>query len=445
MGKGAKVIGTLFLLLGIASIACYFVLGDEFSNYKVIFDSNGGTSVTEQVVKKGEKAVKPADPTKENNEFLGWQLDGVAYNFDLVVTKNMTLKANWKEIINHEVAVTLEENEYKTIVRDGDKATLAALDIPEKEGFEIKIYSEDETEYDFNTPVTKDLKLTAKYVEIVTYTVKFNSNGGTKVDDIKAVSGTTITAPVSTKDGYIFDGWYLGEEKFDFTTPITKSITLKARWNDGPKINVIFMVDDKVYKTIATKENTAVSKPSNPTKTGYKFVEWQLNGEKFDFNTKITSEITLKATFEEVTSYTVTFDKDNGSNKETKTVNAGDKVTKPSDPTKSGYKFVEWQLNGSKYDFSKAVNSDITLKAKWEQEKTKYTVRFNNDDDTEITTQTVEEGAKAKKPADPVKEGYRFIEWLYNHQAYNFDNPVTANIVLTARYEKINSDIETTE
>ena len=201
------------------------------------------------------------------------------------------------------------------------------------------------------------------------------------------------------------------------------------------------MVDDKVYKTVPTKENTTVSKPSNPTKSGYKFVEWQLDGTKFDFNTKITTEITLNAVFEEVTTYTVTFDKDNGSAKETKTVNAGDKVAKPANPTKKGYTFVEWQLNNTAYDFNKAVNSNIELKAIWKVEKTKYTVRFNDDDDTEITTQTVEEGAKVKKPADPTKPGYRFINWLYNHAVYNFDSPVTANIVLTAHYEKIEGDI----
>ncbi len=371
MGKGAKILGTLFLLLGIASIGLYFFMGDKFNNFKVVFNSNGGTPVSEQVIKKGEKATKPADPTKENSEFLGWNLDGNAYNFDTVVTKDMTLIAGWNDIVFRTVKVTIDGADYTATVRDGENVTMESLNIPAKEGYLIKIYNENNEEYNISNPVTADLNLTAQYIEIITRTVKFNSNGGSKVEDIKVNDGLTITEPTATKDGYILDGWYLGEQKFDFTTPITKDITLKARWNDGPKINVIFMVDGKVYKTVPTKENTAVSKPSNPTKKGYKFVEWQKDGVAFDFNT--------------------------------------------------------------------AINEDITLKAKWEIEKPKFTVKFNNDDNTEITTKTVEEGSKVSKPTNPTKDGYKFVDWLYNHEPFNFDTPITQNIVLTARYEKINS------
>ena len=441
MGKGAKIIGTLFLLLGIACIGLYFVMGDKFSKYKVVFDSNGGTNVVEQIIEKGGKVTKPVDPVKENSEFVEWRLDGAAYNFDTVVSRNMTLQASWNEIVNHTVKVTLEDKEYSAVVRDTGNVTIESLNIPTKEGYLIKFYNENNEEVEISNPVTSDLNLTAKYIEIITYTVKFNSNGGTSVDDVKVNEGATIEAPTSTKDGYILDGWYLGEQKFDFTTPITKNITLKARWNDGPRINVIFKVDDTVYKTIATKENTTVSKPNNPTKKGYKFIEWQLDGTAFDFKTKITQEITLTAKFEEVTTVKVTFNKDNGSSNETKTINAGEKVSKPSDPKKTGYKFIEWQLNGKKYDFSKAVEEDITLKAVYEKEKPKYTVKFNNDDNTEIATKTVEEGSKVTKPTNPTKEGYRFVEWLYNNSAFNFDTPITQDIVLTARYERVTGDI----
>ncbi len=439
MGKGAKIIGTLFLILGIGSIACYFVLGDKYSNYTVIFDSSGGSNVQEQIVKKGEKAVKPADPTKENSEFLGWKLDGVDYNFDNVVAKNMTLKASWNEIINHNVTVTLEEQQYTTVVRDGETLSIEALNMPSKDGYTIKVYNELNEEYNLSSPVVADLSLTASYLEVKMYTVKFNSNGGTKVDDVVVESGSTVSSPITTKEGYIFDGWYLGEEKFDFSTPISKSITLKARWNDGPKINVVFNVDGSVYKTIAVKENTTVSKPTNPTKKGYKFVEWQLDGNAFDFKTKITSEVSLNALFEEVTTFKVTFNSDGGSIVKMQEVT--DKATKPTNPTKKGYKFVEWQLDGQKYDFNSKVTQDIELKAIWEVEKTKYTVTFNDDNNHEITTQTVEEGSKATKPADPTKEGYRFVEWLYENEAYDFSTPITKNIILTARYEKIAGDI----
>ncbi len=443
MGKGSKVIGTLFLLLGIGCFAMYFLMGDKFTNYKVVFDSNGGNNIPEQVIKIGEKATKPMDPTKENNEFIEWQLDGKAYDFTSIVPGDITLKALWKEIVSHSVKVTLEEKEYIASIRDGEQLTIESLNAPVKDGYLIKLYNKDKEAYDLTEPVTADIELTAEYLEIKTYTVTFNSDGGSKVDAVKVKTDETIKEPKTTKDGYIFDGWYLGETKFDFKTTIISDITLKARWNDGPKVNVIFKVDGTVYKTVSTKENTKVTKPSNPTKQGYRFIEWQLDGKAFDFNTKITSEITLNAYFEEATSFKVTFNSDGGSSVKAQEVT--DKVTKPGNPTKNGYKFVRWELNGQEFDFNTTVTSDITLKAIWEKEKPKYTVRFNDENGNEITTQNVEEGSKATKPSDPVRSDYRFVGWLYNNVTFNFDTPITQNIVLTARFERINADISTEE
>ena len=437
MGKG-RIFGVILLLLGLGCFAMYFVLGDQIkSEFKVVFDSNGGTAVAEQVVQNGEKVNKPTDPTKENSEFLEWQLDGVAYVFDNPVTKDMTLKASWKEYTMHTIKVTLEEKEYTASVIEGETFNVSALNMPEKEGFDIKLYNGSDEEVDLTQPINNDMVLIGKYVEIKTYTVKFDSQGGTSAEEAKVQENEKVSEPSVTKDGYTFDGWYLDSEKFDFGTPITKDITLKAKWVENGKINVTFMADDKVYKTSSVKENTKVSKPSNPTKKGYKFVEWQTeSGEKFDFDTKITEEIKLIAKFEESNTKTVSFNSDGGSKVSSQEVEEGAKAKKPSNPTKSGYVFKEWQLNGETYDFDKEVTDDIALKAVWEKEEKKYTVKFDTSGGSEIANQTVTEGAKATKPADPTKEGYKFVEWLYNNATYDFDTEVTKDITLVARYEK---------
>ena len=63
--------------------------------------------------------------------------------------------------------------------------------------------------------------------------------------------------------------------------------------------------------------------------------------------------------------YTVTFNSNGGSSVEAQTVNSGDKATKPSNPTKSGYTFKEWQKDGVTFDFTTAITEDIELKAVW--------------------------------------------------------------------------------
>ena len=65
------------------------------------------------------------------------------------------------------------------------------------------------------------------------YDVSFDSNGGTAVDTQKNVQyGTTATKPENpTREGYRFLGWFTKDGKaFDFSTPITKSMTLIAKW-----------------------------------------------------------------------------------------------------------------------------------------------------------------------------------------------------------------------
>ena len=437
MGKGSKILGILLLLLGIGCIGMYFVYEGQNSDFKVLFDSNGGSSVPEQIIPKNGKVKKPEDPTKEGSEFVEWQLNGVSYVFDNVVTKDMTLVANWKEVKTYNVKVTIDGNEYTADIREGEMVTAESLSIPAKEGFRIKFYGENDEEVDLSAPISADMVLTAKYIEIKTYTVKFDAQGGSKVDDAKVTEEETVSEPTTTRDGYTLDGWYLDNAKYDFSTPVTKNITLKAKWVENGKINVTFMVDDKVYKTSPVKENTKVSKPTPPIKKGYKFVEWQLGGTAFDFETKITTETTLTAVFEEAKSFTVSFNSDGGSKVASQDVDAGGKVSKPTEPTKTGFVFKEWQLNKKAYDFNAEVNEDITLTAVWEKEEKKYTVKFNTDGGNKVDDQIVVEGGKVSKPSNPEKSGYKFDEWLYNNETYDFNTPVTKDMTITARYEKV--------
>ena len=74
--------------------------------------------------------------------------------------------------------------------------------------------------------------------------------------------------------------------------------------------------------------------------------------------------------------YKVSFNTNGGSYITAQTIKKGAKVNRPSDPTRDGYTFVEWQLNEKTYDFNSAVSSDITLDAVWSQDEvtTKYKI-----------------------------------------------------------------------
>ena len=268
-----------------------------------------------------------------------------------------------------------------------------------------------------------------------TYTVTFDTDGGSSIDPVMVAKGNLLQKPVDpTKEGYIFDKWYIDNVEYDFNKEVTSDITLKATWKkqDGNSFVVTFNSDggSKINSQTVEKDGT-VNKPVNPTKQGYTFVSWQLDGKDYDFSTKVTQNITLKAVWKKVDTFTVTFNSDGGSTVKSQSVEKNKTATKPANPTKAGKIFVSWQLNGKDYDFSTKVTQNITLKAVWRNPNS-YTVTFDTDGGSSITSKTVSEGKTISKPADPTKEGFIFVSWQLNGKDYNFSSSITSNITLKA-------------
>ncbi len=74
--------------------------GKGTPTYIVQFNTNGGSAVANQTIKRGGKITKPENPTKEEYTFLGWYADkylSTAFNFETAVEKSMTLYAKWQK------------------------------------------------------------------------------------------------------------------------------------------------------------------------------------------------------------------------------------------------------------------------------------------------------------------------------------------------------------
>ena len=66
-------------------------------------------------------------------------------------------------------------------------------------------------------------------------TVKFNSDNGAQAKEEKVLRGQKVPNPAApTKSGHTFTGWYLGDEKYNFDTPVTAPLTLTAKWEKVP-------------------------------------------------------------------------------------------------------------------------------------------------------------------------------------------------------------------
>ena len=70
-----------------------------------------------------------------------------------------------------------------------------------------------------------------------TYTVTFNTNGGSAVASQTVAGGSKAVKPDidPTKEGFAFDGWYDGNTAFDFNTEINENLTLTAHWKENAK------------------------------------------------------------------------------------------------------------------------------------------------------------------------------------------------------------------
>ena len=329
------------------------------------------------------------------------------------------------------------EPAFKQNVEYEGKATEPAA--PEKTGYTFDGWYLDEAEapFSFDTTITSDITLTAKW-EINKYTVTFDSYGGSKVDPQVVEYGLYAQEPEEpTLKGFTFAYWYLDDENeaYDFeNTPVTADITLTAKWEIN-KYTVTFdsyggsKVDPQVVEY-----GLYAQEPEEPTLKGFTFAYWYLDDENeaYDFeNTPVTADITLTAKWN-INKYTVAFNTDGGTPvPPAQEVEYGLTATEPAAPEKTGYTFDGWYLGDEKYDFSAAVEQNITLTAKW-QKKT-FTVKYYLPDET---------GAWVEKKMDTVdsvdyatyslwtpnaEDGYEFSGWYQK----------TADIGVKAKVEKL--------
>lgn len=146
----------------------------ETKIFTVIFEANGG-KFDGKVEKDNDGKIKePTAPTRDGFEFEGWYDGSTKVGFPYEVTKDVTLKAHWKEV---------------------------------------------------------------KKPEVKKFTVTFNSKGGSSVDTQTIVEGKTATKPTApTRKGYTFKGWYTDDgvfvNRFNFDTEITENTNLYAKWEE---------------------------------------------------------------------------------------------------------------------------------------------------------------------------------------------------------------------
>ena len=374
--------------------------------------------------------------------FTGWIENNKNFDFTTKIKENKKLYSKYEiiknaVIFNDENRITTKKVDYNNKVEKIERQG--------KTGYTFKYWSttQDGEEFNFNTLITESITLYAVY-EINEYSVNFIDQGNVYGDTQKVKYNNVAVKPENDpiKEGYTFKYWSLEENgvAYDFNTKITKNITLYSVYSVN-NYKVSFVDNGTKYVEDETIEynKVAVKPETDPSKVGHTFKYWSLeeNGTAYDFNTKITKDITLYSVYS-VNNYKVSF-VDNGTKYiEDETIEYNKVAIKPeTDPSKVGHTFKYWSLgeNGTAYDFNTKITKDTTLYSVYEANE--YTVKFM-DGDNLFKQEQVKYGLKATKPSEnPTKEHNLFKTWTLNDKEYDFNLPVTDNMILRSSYEEI--------
>ena len=151
----------------------------------------------------------------------------------------------------------------------------------------------DGTAWDYaSDKVTDNITLYAKWAAN-TYTITFDTAGGSEIAPITQDYGTQIAAPEApTREGYTFKGW---DKEIPETMP-TENITVKAQWEINQYTIAFDTAGGSEIAPITQDYGTAITAPADPTREGYTFIGW----DKEIPATMPAENITLKAKWKDI-------------------------------------------------------------------------------------------------------------------------------------------------
>lgn len=410
----------------------------------------------------GEAANLPT-PSRTGYRFDGWFMANGNKVSDNALIQNIgeTVTARWTaaQTTKYTVRYYREKEDgtfaiYEISDLSGETDKTVNAQIKQYTGYS---YNKDKSTVSGTVDATGSLVLSV-YYNINKFTVSFDTAGGSKVSSLKDICyGSHITEPETPQhDGYSFGGWYLDKtctDQWKFRSDsVDKDITLYAKWlpvSDTSYTVIHYTANKNGGYDKAYTENLAGQTDSEVTATARTFpgfVEDTDNAKRVPSGIiKGDGTLTLALYYKRAI-VTVTFKAGNqDTDVTTQQVFWGDKVAKPEDPKKSGFKC--WLgPNGEEYDFETPVTENITLTAKFISSggggagaTTEFTVSFVTGCDTEVPSQTVAANKHAVRPANLQKIGFELVGWYTDKnfsKVFDFEkNVVNDNMTLYAKWE----------
>ena len=337
--------------------------------------------------------------------------EGVSKTYKLVIeVKDLTFAINY--VLDGGTNSENNPNEYVP-----EKLPLL-LENPTKSGYKFVGWYDNEnftgeaiTEISAGT--MGDVTLYAKW-NALDYRISYELNGGTNAEnpDGYDVSDLPVSLHAPSRTGYIFKGWYMGENRV-LAIPVgtTGNVVVSAKWE--PITYTIDFDTNGGLPTLSSIDYTIESDSftlQEITKAGYTFDGWY-NGETkvTEITTGTYGNMTLVAKWT-ADLYTISYDLADGvnspENPTSYTIESG--LITLKDPTREGYTFAGW-YNGEQLVTTIDSNTleNISLTAKWTVNSYKLTF----DVDGNLTERTFKYGESITAIENPTKVGHTFVGW----------------------------------
>ena len=359
--------------------------------FTVTFDPQDGTvNPASGTTGCGRTLASLPTPIRTGYIFNGWftaTTGGTQVTTSTVFDANSTIYAQWSS----PYTVMFDTNGGTVTPTTGTTGTdgkLASLPTPTRTDYIFKGWFTavtGGTQITTSTVFSANSTIFAQWTSRTVYTITYNLNGGTQASNPPTsytIDSPTVTLPIPTRDGYKFVGWYesselIGIPATSIPTGRTGNRTYWAKWTT---ITMYFITYNLNGGTQASSpptsyniESSAVTLPT-PTRSGYTFEGWYENSgltgsPVATIPTGSTGNKTYWAKWTQTHTYTVTFNSKGGSAVSNATVAYGELLTRPSDPSYSGFSFAGWfkdENYSQQWFFAvNTVTSDITLYAKW--------------------------------------------------------------------------------
>lgn len=401
----------------------------------VTYDAADGTASNNSKTYELGHNYENVTATRTGYTFMGWFTkangQGERITVDTIVTSESThtLYAYWS---NSAYTVSLDSNGGNSIsnIQVEYASEYGTLPTPLKTGY---VFDGWYTERTAGTQITAASKVNVAanhtlyaHWSNATYTMRFNSNGGSCSTSSKSVIYDMLcgTLPMPTRTGYVFDGWYTDSNVLineQTKVAITEDITVYAHWTKGIyAANFDANGGNCETTSIAITYDNAFGTLPTPTRTGYRFDGWytsNVGGSLITSETTVgyAGNYTLYAHWTALT-FTVTFNANGGSvtTASKDVVYDGTYGMLPT-PARGGYTFDGWfteTSGGSQVIADNIYNTaaDITLYAQWGTNS--YTVSFDaNGGNVSQGSKNVVYAANYGTLPTPTRNGYTFDGW----------------------------------